>query len=93
LKGPDSDESFDFEPSVKFGWNVTKIIMAGAEYYGATGPLTDFEPWPEQRHMIFPTIDLEVSPDWELNFGVGRGFTSASQRWVLKSIIGYRFKH
>ena len=43
--------------------------------------------------MIFPTIDLEVSPDWELNFGVGRGFTSASQRWVLKSIIGYRFKH
>lgn len=93
LKGPDSDESFDFEPSVKVGWNVTKIIMAGAEYYGATGALTDFEPWPEQRHMIFPTIDLEVSPNWELNFGVGRGFTSASQRWVLKSIVGYQFKH
>jgi hypothetical protein len=93
LKGPDSDESFDFEPSVKFGWNVTKIIMAGAEYYGATGALTDFEPLPEQRHMIFPTIDLEVSPDWELNFGVGRGFTGASQRWVLKSIVGYQFKH
>ena len=93
LKGPDSDESFDFEPSVKFGWNVTKIIMAGAEYYGAIGALTDFEPWPEQRHMIFPTIDLEVSPNWELNFGVGRGFTSASQRWVLKSIVGYQFKH
>lgn len=93
LEGPDSDEGFDFEPSVKFGWNVTKIIMAGVEYYGATGALPGFEPWPEQRHMIFPTIDLEVSPDWELNFGVGRGFTSASQRWVLKSIVGYRFKH
>ena len=43
--------------------------------------------------MIFPTIDLDVSPDWELNFGVGRGVTDASQRWVIKSIIGYQFKH
>src|SRR4029078_6201208 len=42
LKGPDSDESFDFEPSVKIGWNVTKIIMAGAEYYGATRAPHDF---------------------------------------------------
>lgn len=93
LKGPDSDETFDFEPSVKAAWNVTRIIAAGVEYYGATGAITDFEPRQDQRHMIFPTIDVEVSPDWELNFGVGRGVTDASQRWVIKSIIGYRFKH
>ncbi len=93
LKGPDSDAGPDFEPGVKVAWNVTRVIAAGIEYYGATGELTNFEPGPEQRHMIFPTIDLEVSPDWELNFGIGRGLTGASEHWVMKSIIGYRFKH
>jgi Putative MetA-pathway of phenol degradation len=93
LKGPDSDQTFEFEPSVKATWNVTPIIAAGVEYYGATGPITDFEPGRDQAHMIFPVIDLDVSPDWELNFGVGRGLTGATANWVVKSIIGYSFKH
>ncbi len=93
LKGPDSDRSPEFEPSVKVAWNVTKIIAAGIEYYTALGPITDVESRQEQGHYLFPTLDLEVSPDWELNFGVGRGLTSASERWVTKAIIGYRFKH
>jgi len=92
LRGPESGEAFDFEPSVKTAWNVTPIIAAGVEYYGATGPITDFAPVHDQAHMIFPTIDLDVSPDWELNFGVGRGITDASQRWVIKGIVGYQFK-
>lgn len=92
LKGPDSGQGLEFEPGVKVAWNVRPMIAAGVEYYAATGPITHFEPRGEQRHMIFPTIDLEVSPDWELNFAVGRGLTGASEHWVLKSIVGYRFK-
>ncbi len=93
LKGPDSGEGFEFEPGVKVAWNVTPIIAAGIEYYAATGTITHFLPREEQRHMIFPTIDLEVSPDWELNFAVGRGLTGSSEHWILKSIVGYKFKH
>jgi hypothetical protein len=93
LKGPDAGAAPEFEPGVKMAWDVTAIIAAGVEYYGATGPLTHFEPRSEQRHMIFPTIDLDVSPDWELNFAVGRGLTGVSEHWVFKSIVGYKFKH
>lgn len=93
LKGPDADSGPEFEPSVKFAWNVTKIIAAGIEYYAAPGAITNFEPRREQWHLIIPTLDLEVSPDWELNFGIGRGLTGATADWVLKTIIGYRFKH
>jgi len=93
LKGPDADSGPEFEPGVKFAWNVTRIVAAGVEYYGATGSITNFEPRQAQRHMIFPTIDLEVSSDWELNFAVGRGLTHSSEHWIFKSIIGYRFKH
>ena len=93
LKGPDQHEAPEFEPGVKVAWNVTPIVAAGVEYYGATGSITQFLPRDEQRHMVFPTIDLEVSPDWELNFAVGRGLTGSSERWIFKSIVGYRFKH
>ena len=93
LKGPDSRVGLEFEPGVKVAWDVTPKIAAGAEYYGATGVLTDPAPAAEQRHMLFPTLDLNVSPDWELNVGVGRGLTNASEKWVIKTIVGYRFKH
>lgn len=93
LKGPDAGEGPEFEPGVKAAWNVTPVIAAGIEYYGATGSITHFEPQHEQHHLIFPTIDVEISPDWELNFAVGRGLTGTSEHWVMKSIVGYRFKH
>jgi hypothetical protein len=92
LKGPDSGEGLEFEPGVKVAWNITPMIAAGIEYYAATGTITHPEPRDEQRHMIFPTIDLEVSPDWELNFAVGKGLTGASEHWIIKTIVGYRFK-
>jgi hypothetical protein len=93
LKGPEGDEGPEFEPGVKAAWNVTPIIAAGVEYYGAPGSLANLLPREEQRHMIFPTLDLEVSPDWELNFAVGRGLTGSSEQWIFKSIVGYRFRH
>lgn len=92
LRGPGSDEGLEFEPGVKVAWSATPKVAAGIEYYGGTGPITHVDPASEQRHMIFPTIDLDVSPAWELNFGVGRGLTDASEHWVVKSIVGYKFK-
>ena len=93
LKGPDSGTAPAFEPGVKISWETVPRVAIGVEYYGAAGPITRFEKGSEQRHLLFPTLDLNVSPDWELNFGVGRGLTDASPQWVLKSIVGYRFKH
>jgi hypothetical protein len=92
LKGPDSGEGLEFEPGVKVAWDVTPKIAGGVEYYGATGVVTNFARLHDQHHIIFPTIDVNVSPDWELNFAVGRGLTGTSEHWVLKSIVGYKFK-
>lgn len=93
LKGPDRTAGLEFEPGVKVAWDVTRKVAAGFEYYGGTGPITAPAPLSDQRHMLFPTLDLNVSPDWELNFGVGRGLTSVSEKWIIKTIVGYRFKH
>jgi len=38
-----------------------------------------------------PTLDLDVSPNWEINFGVGSGLTHSTDQLIVKLILGYRF--
>jgi hypothetical protein len=92
VKGPDAGSAPAFEPDVKVGWDFTRQIAAGLEYYAETGPVRHFDPLSDQHHILFPAVDLNVSPDWELNFGLGRGLTNTSEHWILKAIVGYRFK-
>ena len=92
VKGPDAGSAPGFEPNAKIGWDWTKQISAGLEYYAETGPVKHFDPLGEQHHLLFPALDLNVSPDWEFNFGVGHGFTSTSEHWIVKAIVGRRFK-
>jgi hypothetical protein len=79
-KGPDAGSAPSFEPDVKVGWDFSKEVQAGIEYYAETGPVKHFDPLSNQHHIIFPAVDLNVSPDWELNFGVGRGLTDTSEQ-------------
>lgn len=92
FRGADASEGFGMEPGIKVSYATTPVVNLGVEYYAETGPISHFSPWEEQHHMIFPTLDLNVSPLWELNFGVGRGLTSASHDWIVKAIVGHLFE-
>jgi hypothetical protein len=91
-KGPDAGSAPSFEPNAKIGWDFTKVVNAGLEYYAETGPVKHFDALSDQHHLLFPAIDLNVSPDWELNFGIGKGLTNTSEHWIVKAIVGRRFK-
>ena len=91
LHGPDVKLGLDFSPAVKVSWDFTKVITGGVEYYADYGRITDIAPLHDQQQQIFPAIDLNVSPNWEINFGVGIGPTAATDHWIDKVIIGRRF--
>ena len=69
----------------------TKVVNAAFEYYGSVGPINDFVPFRFQEQQFFPAIDLNLSPKWEYNFGVGVGVTQGTDHLIVKMIIGYRF--
>jgi hypothetical protein len=50
-----------------------------------------FDPLAEQQQQFFPAIDLNVAPEWELNFGVGWGITRSTDHLIIKAIVGRRF--
>lgn len=84
-------QGFVFSPNVKFSYDFTKKITGGIEYYGSVGPATEFSPISQQQHQIFPAIDLNLSPKWEVNFGLGVGVTRSTDHLIAKMILGYRF--
>jgi len=91
LHGLNTGKGWGFSPNVKASFDFTKKITGGLEYYGALGPVSQFDRINQQSHQLFPTIDLNLSPDWEFNFGVGADVTNSSDHLIIKCIVGRRF--
>jgi len=89
--GQTVDQGVVFSPNVKFSYDFTKKITGGLEYYGSVGPITGFLPFYQQQQQFFPAIDLNVSPKWEINLGLGVGVTRSTDHLIAKMILGYRF--
>jgi len=91
MHGLSQNQGFVFSPNFKFSYDFTPKIAGGLEYYGSVGPATDFLPIHQQQQQIFPAIDLNLAPQWEVNFGLGVGLTGTTDHLIVKGIIGYRF--
>ena len=91
LHGLNVGRGWEFSPNVKLSYDFTKKITGGFEYYGALGPVSNFDPISQQSTQIFPAIDLNLSPNWEFNFGVGVDVTDHSDHLIVKCIVGRRF--
>ena len=91
LHGPDVHQGLAFAPAAKIGYDFTPLVSGGIEYYADYGPLDDLLPVHQQQQQIFAVTDLNVSPLWEINIGVGIGATAATDHLIFKCILGRRF--
>jgi len=91
LHGLTVGQGFVFSPNVKISYDFTPKVTGGIEYYGSLGPAVALLPIPDQQHQIFPALDLNVSPKWEINLGLGWGLTRSTDHLIAKMILGYRF--
>jgi len=89
--GPDVKQGLSFSPGLKISYDFTEVISGGIEYYADYGPLADFAPTRDQQQQLFVVTDLNVSPVWEINFGIGVGATAATDHLIIKAILGRRF--
>ena len=91
IVGLPSDQQWNFSPDAKISWDFTKQVTFGLEYYGGWGPVSNLYPFTVQSQQFVPAFDLNVSPKWEINFGVGVGVTAGTDHMLVKAIIGRRF--
>lgn len=80
-------EPVAFEMQSKIGYRVSERWLLGAESYNALGPIARIEPLNRQSQILYAVADTE----WrglDLDFGVGKGLTHASDGWAIKAVIG-----
>ncbi len=91
LHGPGVAQGVGFAPAAKISYDFTKVVSGGFEYYADYGRLGNFYSLHDQQQQIFAVTDLNVSPKWEINIGVGIGPTAATDHLIVKGILGRRF--
>jgi len=79
-----------FSPDVKLQFNVIKQFGFGVEYYGGVGPIRAPYSVNQQFQQIGPAFDIDVSEDYEINFGYMFGLTPGTERGIVKLILGRR---
>jgi hypothetical protein len=78
------------ELTTKVAYDVKQKLAVGFESYTEIGPVRDLGRLSSQSQMFYGVVDAEVGKV-DLNIGLGRGLTSASDRWVLKVIVGLQY--
>lgn len=89
--GPDVHHGLTFSPAAKVSYDFSREISAGFEYYADYGTFFQWDSLHNQQQQLFLVTDLNVSPVWEINFGVGIGPTAATDHLIVKGILGRRF--
>jgi hypothetical protein len=94
VTGPDAGlgiKGVGVSPNVKVSYELHPKIAIGVEYYGSPATLARTLPMAEQSHLIYPTIDLMLAPEWELNVGYGVPVAGTGDHSIVKVIVGRRF--
>jgi hypothetical protein len=80
----------DFAPAARLARKLDRDLFVGLEYYADFGKIGDFPKLADQQHTLFAVTDFKIGVV-DVNFGVGYGLTPASDRLVIKTILGYAF--
>jgi hypothetical protein len=90
LKGPGAGAGFEFSPNAQTAIDLSPKVNVALEYYGGFGPVKAFAPLNQTSQQIVPAVNLNFGDDWEFNLGVGVGLTPATDRLLVKMILGRR---
>jgi hypothetical protein len=88
LTAPAASEGPAFEPALSAVYIVAGLLSAGLELYSDFGPIAHPLAVSAQQHYLFEVVNVLRWKRLELNAGVGEGLTAASNRLVVKLILG-----
>lgn len=81
----------DFVPAARLARRVGEDVWVGLEYYADFGRIGHFSPLADQSHQLFAVVDFPIGK-FDIDLGIGYGFTRGSDGLVAKAIVGYAFE-
>src|SRR3981081_3193827 len=80
----------DFTPAARLARKLGPDLFVGLEYYADFGEIGNFLKPADQQHTLFAVTDFKLDV-FSVDIGLGFGLTPASDRFVIKTIVGYAF--
>jgi hypothetical protein len=89
VDGPDKGDGVGLEIATKLSYAIAPDFAIGVESYNDVGEVSHLGgDLTRLEHSTYVTFDRSFG-DWELNFGVGKGYGDANpDEWIVKAIIG-----
>jgi hypothetical protein len=78
------------ELDTKIAYSMAPKTQVGVELYDGLGALSHPGNLSGQNQAVYLVLDSELGA-CDLNFGIGRGLTGATDPWVVKLILGFHF--
>ena len=85
-----TDRRVTFEPATKIAYRASGNNHFGFEYYAETGPIRRFSHRDQQSRVLYFAWDGKIGKS-DINIGIGRGLTNASDRMVFKTIVEFSY--
>ncbi|MDB5928118.1 MAG: hypothetical protein JWN13_7054 [Betaproteobacteria bacterium] len=85
---PNSPVAFEFD--TKVAYETPHGFQLGFESYNELGPVRHLGHIGDLSQTLYAVIDSEIRKV-DVNFGIGRGLTPASDRWVMKLVVGIQY--
>jgi hypothetical protein len=90
VSGPDSSGTPDIDLNVKVAREVNGEWAVGFEHYAGFGRISNTVSSSQQDQVFYLVLDYEHK-GFGVNFGVGKGLTTASDDTVVKAIVSFPF--
>ena len=91
----DSTRAFGGAPALgldtKLAYTTDAGWQGGFELYDELGPLRHVGGLADRSQTLYAVVDTELGPKLDLDAGIGRGLTTASDRWIIKFILGIHY--
>jgi hypothetical protein len=91
IKGPGREEGWEFQYGMSFIYRPSEYWQPRLDFFGDFGPMSDFEPRDEQKHLISPAVDFRLARGLSATLGVAFGLTDATEHRLLRARLEYEF--
>ncbi len=73
--------------ATKVTYKVNEKLAFGVESYDGAGDFNHFGQFSGAGHAVYALTDASIGK-WDVEFGVGRGYSGENDAWTLKMIVG-----
>lgn len=75
----------------KLAYTTDAGYQLGFESYNELGEAANLGHLNQNSETLYAVVDTDLGKGMDLNAGIGRGLTTASDRWVIKFILGFHY--